>query len=258
MSVMAGIGYGAVMSKALFDGIENKIANFSGQAITYGVLAGRNENLLPMTDEIKASGMGNRYPDSWYQSWAVEEKLNSLISRIAPPLPEFYVAKRRVFNRKKPKLLDIYEIGRNFMVSTKVRDLIQDFDPGVHQFSPVELVNKSGEVISDDYHFMQVLRYLDFGNLEDSVVNENDISINLPTPTPMNTFMPPYWQKILATPEIREFLLAKPCWVVKYLETDSKHLSGSLVSMLLKEKCTGLKPYTDMDFVSKGEVLYYV
>lgn len=245
-------------NRAMVDDIEHKIAHFAGQPISFGYLSGRNENLLPMTDEIRESSMGNRYPDAWYKRWEVEDASSRVTSWLAPKLPEFYVAKRRIFNRKKPKLLDIYEIYDHLLVSTKVRDLIEAFDPDATQSAPAELRNKLGEVVSDDYHFMQILRYIDIQGVTRCEYDRDQTALKLPLPKPRNTFVPSYWLSITDNSDVREFLLSKPCWVVQYCESESKHFSGSLVKKLLEEKCTGLKPYKNIQSVTKGEVLYYL
>ena len=68
-------------------------------------------------------------------------------------------APKQVLWASKRKLLD-YESSRMINVSARFRDLIEEIEPGIHQFIPVEFVAKDGSLLGTRW-FWQVCNRLD-------------------------------------------------------------------------------------------------
>lgn len=58
-------------------------------------------------------------------------------------------------------LADLINLGAGIAVSARLRDLIEGFEPGKHQFWPVTLIQRSGEAYPNSYFMLRVLSLLD-------------------------------------------------------------------------------------------------
>lgn len=73
----------------------------------------------------------------------------------APPVPTAAIQQDR------HKLTDVFRLPGASAVSGRFRALIEQFEPGVHQFFPITLKAKSGEPIDEEYYILNVTQMFD-------------------------------------------------------------------------------------------------
>lgn len=71
--------------------------------------------------------------------------------------------------KKKKNVPAIIPNGMVFVVSSRVREIVEELELGVHQFLPVKIRNgKRGEEIVPPYHILRILRKIDGVDVERS------------------------------------------------------------------------------------------
>lgn len=233
--------------------IENKIAYFNGDVIAFGYLDGQTEHLLPKPDDIKNPGI----PIHW-SSGDLEKKSSTVDGVVeeffATPLHDYFLNFRRYFNRKNPKLLDVFQLHNFLVLSEKAKKVVDECDGGIHQFAKIELLNKDSEIVSGDYYTMIPLRFI---RISEDGVDLPDIVDYFDQPSPDKAFIYSYLYKISEDDSIREYLLSKGIWSM-YGRPSYIFMSGKIISKLLSAGCTGLKKFTKIGRAGLGEVVYYV
>lgn len=63
--------------------------------------------------------------------------------------------------KKKKKLLDYFSIRGDLGVSQAFKDLLEEMEPGVHQFFPLEVRRKDGEPVEGQYYLFVISVLLD-------------------------------------------------------------------------------------------------
>lgn len=57
----------------------------------------------------------------------------------------------------KRSLSDIFYIsGGVFVVSLRLRQILEEFDPGLHQYFPIEIIQSNGKPVDDDYFILHI------------------------------------------------------------------------------------------------------
>lgn len=82
------------------------------------------------------------------------------------PVPEPVVARQDKAYRGK--IDDMTIVAGSVAVSQKFRDLVEEFEPGVHAFSPLILERKNGERFEEDYWLWTTQQDID------CLINDND------------------------------------------------------------------------------------
>lgn len=233
--------------------IENKIAYFNGDVIAFGYLDGKTEHLLPMPDGIESPGL----PIHW--SCGDLKKKSSTVDGVveeffADPLQDYFINIRRHFNRKNPKLLDVFQLHNFLVLSEKAKKIVDECDGGIHQFGKVEFLDNGSEVVGGDYYTMIPLRFV---RISEDGVDLPDIVKYFDQPSPDKAFIYNYLYKISEDKSIREYLLSKGIWSM-YGRPSYIFMSGKIISKFLSSECTGLKKFTKIGRAGLGEVVYYV
>lgn len=91
---------------------------------------------------------------------------------------EFHYGSKSILEELQPRVLqleksykalgDIFNIGYGLAISSEVRALVEELEPGRHQTWPLEVLQPSGEPYSKDYHFLRIRSRLDAWNKEKS------------------------------------------------------------------------------------------
>ena len=88
--------------------------------------------------------------NAWKKKWRIEHYSRD---PLGVPWPEDLFATRYQFIRGN-KLYDWFGLnsnGNDSLVSDRLKRLIEEFEPGVHQFKPVEIVHQDGSPYPDQY-----------------------------------------------------------------------------------------------------------
>jgi hypothetical protein len=152
-----------------------------------------------------------------------------------------YDAGRRVHTDTVPKIIrwmgnrrlqDYEDACKCNSVSTRLRDLIEEIEPGVHQFEPVKFVNKRGELIEDRWCWI-------ICNRLDSVDRERTTLILKPSPSGISIWRP----EGIVNPRTYFSLAAigdTQFWYDKYL-VGPPYISNNAKERLESAKMTGFK-----------------
>jgi len=236
--------------KNLPENIENKIAFLNGDMICFGYLNGKTEYLLPRPCDRKSLGQWSRSDIKLASSMnggVVEEYF-------ADPLDEYYIKIKRTFNRKSPKLLDMFQLHHFLVLSKKAKEIVDEFENGVHQFSKIVFINREGDELPGDYFAMVPLRFI---KMQEAGLALPKITEYFEQPSPSNSVIYDYLFKISQNSDVRHYLLDKGVWSM-YGEPELIFMSGRLISKLKECDCTGLKKFTRIEKAGQGEVIYYV
>lgn len=71
----------------------------------------------------------------------------------------------------RKKLVDVFPLGGCFAVSAKFRQIIETFEPGIHEFHPVDLIQKGGASYDLEYFIINVCQRFDSILLSNSKVD---------------------------------------------------------------------------------------
>ena len=69
--------------------------------------------------------------------------------------PEDMPKAAAIFSRHK-KIHDFFNVETEIAVSRRFKDIIETFEPGVHQFFPIRLLRKNGEPFEGEYFLLNI------------------------------------------------------------------------------------------------------
>jgi hypothetical protein len=123
--------------------------------------------------------MSERTPYSYVEipseEWDSETGGGQWFSVLGGPVKDEFLPKRPLRAIKQSKKKDpefTYASGSQPCVTEKVKDIIERFEPGVHQFFPVEIVAPNGTVLGRGRYMLNVV------TLVDSIVEGKNLSSN--------------------------------------------------------------------------------
>ena len=70
------------------------------------------------------------------------------------PVDLTHAPTRIQYQGKRSEIVDLMMTANWFFMTEKLKTIIEELEPGVHQFKPVELVSKTGEHLGDYYWFV--------------------------------------------------------------------------------------------------------
>ncbi len=133
--------------------------SFSGNAVMVWGLGTKNPLLRRMAAEKLLDGdvfkveVADLTPDEGF--WP-ETGLSFVADVGRPARPEHMPT--RVEWRDRAKLPDVNKISGALVVCDRLKDLVEQFEPSVHQFLPIDYVNTKGEPIGRRWFFIPCVR----------------------------------------------------------------------------------------------------
>lgn len=106
--------------------------------------------------ELSLSGMTvhKNYPD-------FERSIDREFRKGTRVIDDDLLPKEFILAKPYQALGDLVTLGLGYAVTVRLRSLIEELEPGRHQFTPVKLLLRSGEVYSTDYCSIRILTVLD-------------------------------------------------------------------------------------------------
>ncbi|MEX0366663.1 MAG: DUF1629 domain-containing protein [Ruegeria sp.] len=131
-----------------------------------------------------------------------------------------------LFTKKAEKLPDIFSARNGVRIITdRVRRILEEFDPGVHQILPIEAVYRDGSQPETPYFIMNVTKYLDAVNDELSSV-KMEVQIGGPGSRDQMVLDPPTSHSLILNRSVTEghhFWREKRYYQLPLLMSDEMH-----------------------------------
>jgi hypothetical protein len=209
------------------------------------------EHLLPSTNYYKTYGLTSHEVENKFVDLTPVNAPNGLKVFEAEPIEDFYMAIKLTVKRKKIKLHDVYQFDSGVLVSAKARGIFESEDPISHQYYPVEIFDRNGELRHEQPYFvMFIRRYVSLENNEES-------DISLQPYRPITPSQKQYYSALNHHPEYREFLSGMFCWRQPF-SAGPFYLSKLFLNTLRDHGCTGLDDATDKKDDTQGASIIYV
>ncbi|XYK81537.1 MAG: imm11 family protein [Labrenzia sp.] len=68
---------------------------------------------------------------------------------------------KSAYQERDKRVPDVFPMPGCNAVNQRFKDLVEEFEPGVHQFMPIELRNKAGEPLTDNYYVFNCMVSVD-------------------------------------------------------------------------------------------------
>jgi hypothetical protein len=209
------------------------------------------EHLLPSTNYYKTYGLTSNEVEEKFKDITPADAPNGLRVFEAEPIANFYMAIKLIVKRKNIKLHDIYQFDSGVLISSKAKAIFDAKDPISHQYYPVEIFDRDGELRHEQpYYVMFIRRYI-------SLENEKDSDIKLQPFRPITPSQKQYYTALENNPEYREYLSCMYCWRQPF-SGGPFYLSNSLLNTLRDHGCTGLDDATEIKDDTQGASVIYV
>jgi len=209
------------------------------------------ERLLPSTEYYKSYSLTPHEVEKKFIDITPEEAPAGLKVYEAPFLPEFYLAMKITIQRKNIKLYDVYNFNGSAIVSEKTKAIIEKEDSLIHQYYPIELLDRHGERRHEEnYYFMFIRRFI-------SLEGGEDIDPNFKPYRPTYKQQNEYYSAMKKRPEYRVFLQSMFIWS-QPVERDAFYLSNEFLASLRAQGCSGLDEGDSKKDDTQGAPVIYV
>jgi hypothetical protein len=209
------------------------------------------EHLLPSTNYYKTYGLTSNEVEKKFNDITPADAAQGLRVFEAEPIADFYMAIKLLVKRKNIKLHDIYQFDSGVLISSKAKAIFEAEDPLAHQYYPVEIFDKNGELRHEQpYYVMFIRRYI-------SLDTDQEVTIKLQPQRPITPFEKQYYSALEHHPEYREFLSNMFCWRQPFVGGPF-YLSNSFLNTLRDHGCTGLDDATEKKDDTQGGSIIYV
>lgn len=209
------------------------------------------EHLLPSTNYSKTYGLSSNEVEGKFLDITPNHAPGGLKVFEAQPIDDFYLAIKLTVKRKRIKLHDVYEIGGLLLISAKAKSIVEEMDPLSHQYHPVEIYDRNGELRHQEpYYVMFIRRFI-------SLDCDQELKIHLQPYRPITPSQKQYYSALELHPEYREFMSGMFCWRQPFA-SGPFYLSYSLLNALRDQGCTGLEDATDKKDDTQGASVIYV
>lgn len=209
------------------------------------------EHLLPSTNYYKTYGLSPHEVENRFLDITPNHAPSGLKVFEAQPIDDFYLAIKLTVKRKKIKLHDVYQFDSGVLISAKAKAIIEAIDPISHQYYPVKIYDRNGELRHQEPYFVMFIRR--FISLE----CDQELTIHLQPYRPITPSQKQYYSALQLHPEYREFMSGMFCWRQPFA-SGPFYLSHSLLSALREQGCTGLDDATDKKNDTQGASVIYV
>ncbi|WP_424942627.1 imm11 family protein [Aliiroseovarius crassostreae] len=115
-----------------------------------------DEYLMERFHEMSAKGEARQEFFPGFKSDLIRD-----MHRGTDPIADDLLPKRYSLAKSYKSLGDIIYLGAGIAVSSRLRDLIEELEPGRHQIWPIEVILPSGEAYPTEYFMLRVLSQLD-------------------------------------------------------------------------------------------------
>ncbi|CTQ72982.1 imm11 family protein [Roseibium alexandrii] len=100
-----------------------------------------------------------------YFTWDDEEECRKFGSKAFGFSSGFWVDPQAVpksaYQERDKRVPDVFPMPGCNAVNQRFKDLVEEFEPGVHQFFPIELRNKAGDPLADNYYVFNCMVSVD-------------------------------------------------------------------------------------------------
>ena len=153
--------------------------------------------------------------------------------------------------RKNIKLYDVYNFNGSAIVSEKAKTIIEKEHSLIHQYYPIELLDRHGERRHEEnYYFMFIRRFI-------SLEGGEDINPNFKPYRPTYKQQNEYYSAMKKRPEYRVFLQSMFIWS-QPVERDAFYLSNEFLASLRAQGCSGLDEGDSKKDDTQGAPVIYV
>lgn len=209
------------------------------------------ERLLPSTNYYKTYSLTPHVVENEFINITPKAAPAGLKIYEAPFIPEFYLAMKITIQRKNIKLYDIYNFNGSAIVSEKAKAIIEKEDSLIHQYYPIELLDRHGERRHEEnYYFMFIRRFI-------SLEGGDDVDPNFKPYRPTYKEQNEYYSALKKRPEYREFLQSICIWS-QPIERDAFYLSNDFLASLCIQDCSGLDEENSKKDDTQGAPVIYV
>lgn len=208
------------------------------------------ERLLPSSNYYKTYSLTPHVVENKFVDITPEVAPAGLKVYEAPLLPEFYLAMKITIKRKNIKFYDVYNFDGGAIVSEKAKTIIEKEDSLIHQYYPIELLDRNGERRHDDNYFMFIRRFI-------SLEGGDDVDPNFKPYRPTYKEQNEYYSALKKRPEYRKFLQSMFIWNQPF-EGGAFYLNNNFLSSLRDQGCSGLDEASTKKDDTQGAPVIYV
>ncbi|QDG74924.1 imm11 family protein [Labrenzia sp. PHM005] len=131
--------------------------------------------------------------------------------------------------QKKKKIHDVFPLPGVNAVSERFKEIVESYEPGVHQFFPVELFDKAGNRVPTNYYIFNCTVCVDAVLVEHSEVRWSQRRVEPYDPFPRID----HWDKEVLSAQA---IAGHHVWCGGLLETDGIYVSDALFDDLKRAK----------------------
>jgi hypothetical protein len=209
------------------------------------------EHLLPSKNFCKDYFLSSNEVEDKFKDITPDNAPNGLKVFEAEPIDDFYMAMEVTVKRKNIKLHDIYQFSCGALISDKAKAIFDEIDSFEHQFYPVNIFDRNGELRHEQsYYLMFIRRFI-------SLECDKESAISLQPYRPITPLEKNYYTALENNQEYREFLSGMFCWCQPFADGPF-YLSNSFLNTLRDHGCTGLDDATEKKDDTQGASIIYV